>query len=130
MRKTIRNGIDRRAVYKFRCIGGCNRIKSTYVYDRAKSGVCLTCSKKKANGSQDGLFVGMDTAKVGDSVEIVTEYKLEEGVVVDQKMVSIAGKPAGSVLGYDHPLVKRSIENLGKIIGAGRKPFVVGQDQS
>ena len=56
MRKTIRNGIDRRAVYKFACTGECKKVKNTYVYDRAKAGICLSCSKKPSNGDQDSLF--------------------------------------------------------------------------
>lgn len=56
MRKTIRNGIDRRAVYKFRCTGICGKVKSTYVYERAKSGMCLSCSKKQTDPNQDSLF--------------------------------------------------------------------------
>lgn len=56
MRKTIRNGIDRRAVYKFQCTGSCGRVKSTYVYDRAKKGVCLSCSKHAVDPNQSSLF--------------------------------------------------------------------------
>lgn len=56
MRKTISNGINRRAVYKFQCTGPCNRMKFTYVYDRAKKGVCLSCSKHTVDPNQDSLF--------------------------------------------------------------------------
>lgn len=56
MRKTISNGINRRAVYKFQCTGPCNRMKFTYVYDRAKAGVCLSCSKNQVNHNQGILF--------------------------------------------------------------------------
>lgn len=56
MRKTISNGINRRAVYKFQCTGPCNRMKFTYVYDRAKAGVCLSCSKNQVDENQVSLF--------------------------------------------------------------------------
>lgn len=56
MRKTISNGINRRAVYKFQCTGPCGRMKFTYVYDRAKSGKCLSCSKNQVDENQQGLF--------------------------------------------------------------------------
>lgn len=56
MRKTISNGINRRAVYKFKCTGPCGKQKSTYVYDRAKAGVCLSCSKNTVDPNQSSLF--------------------------------------------------------------------------
>lgn len=56
MRKTIRNGVNRRAVYKFHCTGGCGRLKSTYVYERAKNGICATCERNKPDPNQSGLF--------------------------------------------------------------------------
>lgn len=56
MRKTISNGINRRAVYKFKCTGPCGKQKSTYVYDRAKAGMCLSCSKNTVDPNQSSLF--------------------------------------------------------------------------
>jgi len=67
MRKTIRNGIDRRAVYKFICTGSCGKKKFTYVYDRAKSGKCLSCTKKQGDPNQARLF---------DETQVFTEDQI------------------------------------------------------
>jgi len=66
MRKTISSGIDRRAVYKFKCSGPCQRVKYTYVYERAKKGRCLTCSKNEVDQNQESLFE--HTAAVDEAI--------------------------------------------------------------
>lgn len=55
MRKTIRNGVNRRAVYKFNC-SGCGKHKSSYVYKRAKKGVCYSCERNKPDENQLSLI--------------------------------------------------------------------------
>lgn len=51
----ISNGIKRRAVYRFKCSGVCGKRKVTFVYERARDRVCLSCSKL-VNINQPSLF--------------------------------------------------------------------------
>lgn len=74
MRKTIRNGIDRRAVYKFRCTGPCGKTKNTYVYGRAKAGVCLTCGKKYPMVNQASLFPPIEVKDYNGETNISLTY--------------------------------------------------------
>jgi len=70
MRKTIRNGIDRRAVYKFQCTGSCGRVKASYVYERAKKGICLTCSKHSVDPNQSSLFSPIEVKDYNGVIEM------------------------------------------------------------
>jgi len=108
MRKTISSGIDRRAVYKFKCSGPCQRVKYTYVYERAKKGCCLTCSKNEVDKNQASLFTGVDAAN-GESVEITREMIVgKNGEVLDMRIVG----PNGEMLrDFEYPNVSEIIKN-------------------
>lgn len=92
MRKTIRNGIDRRAVYKFQCTGSCGRVKSSYVYERAKAGICLTCSKHSVDPNQGTLFTDMAQ---GESIDVTQQVLVNKnGAVLDMRTIA----PNGEIL--------------------------------
>lgn len=106
MRKTISNGINRRAVYKFQCTGPCSRMKFTYVYDRAKAGVCLSCSKNSVNPNQSSLFDEAD----GESVEVLQEMIVGKGgELIDMRIIG----PNGEVLrDFQYPNVSEQIKKI------------------
>lgn len=55
----ISNGIKRRAVYRFKCTGVCGKRKTTFVYERARDRVCLSCDKAmRVVVDQPSLFSG------------------------------------------------------------------------
>lgn len=92
MRKTISNGINRRAVYKFQCTGPCNRMKFTYVYDRAKAGMCLSCSRNTVDPNQATLFTDMAE---GESIDVTQQILVNKnGAVIDMRTIA----PNGEIL--------------------------------
>lgn len=87
----ISNGIKRRAVYRFKCSGVCGKRKTTFVYERARDRVCLTCAKLSIPVQQESLF---------DSPKIVKEV-IVNGVVVQQVMGEAEVLDRGDLIGVE-----------------------------
>ena len=89
MRQTISNGINRRAVYKFTC-SHCLEHKTTYVYERAKRALCLSCERSEKEADQVGLF-DMATIDLGEGGRIENDGQTMRGYNGDGDLISVVG---------------------------------------
>lgn len=112
MRKTISNGINRRAVYKFTC-SHCQVNKTTYVYERAKKAVCLSCEKTNQEGVM-GLF-DMPVIDLGERGRFENDGETLRGYNSNGDLTVVIGRLTDEDIVLGEPGYQKTPDDLKKV---------------